>query len=265
MSDARTTLSLVGLAATMLGAVLYGHGHGAPDPSIMLVVLVAAMAAGIAGLAFSALSCAILLHLMPDTLRVLQLVALCSVSNQLLTVWCLRRDIVWRDMAGLVAGGLAGIVPGLWTLLHVQPQLVARGIGAVMMVYAVHLALGEIPAVRTRSRWADAAVGFAASATGAVSTLPSLPVTMWCQARGYSKQALRATVQPFVLAVQIVTVPLLAHAAPESAIGAADLLCVPASLLGTQIGLGCVRGLSNRQFALAVATLSAICGVSFWL
>lgn len=265
MSDARQTLTIVSLATAMLAAALYGPGHGSPDPAVMLTIMVASLTAGIAGLAFSALSCAVLLHLMADPLRVIQLVSLCSVANQVLTVWNLRREIVWRDVGSTILGGLAGIGPGLWTLLHIQPRHIAPVIGAVLLAYATHLLFGRMPALRIRSRWADAAIGFTASATGVISTLPSLPVTIWCQARGLDKDRLRATVQPFVLAIQMVTMPLLAHAAPESAIGPADLLCLPACLFGTQIGLGCVRGLSNRQFCVAVASLLIVCGVSFWL
>ena len=262
MTDARQTIMLVGLAASMLLAALYGPGLGSPDPVVMLTIMVGSLTAGIAGLAFSAICGAVLLHTMADPLRVIQLLALCSFANQVVTVWSLRRDVAWRRLSSLVGGGFAGIGPGLWTLLHIDPRHVAHGIGAVLLAYATHLFVGRMPVLRTKSRWADAAIGFTATATGVLSTLPSLPVTVWCQARGFDKDSLRATVQPFVLAMQLITFPLLAHLAPGSAIGAADLLCVPASLFGTQIGLNCVRGLTNRQFGIAVAALLFLCGLS---
>lgn len=265
MSDARHTATLATLAALMLAAALYGPAHGSPDPAIMLAIMVGSFTAGIAGLAFSAICGAFLLPLMPDPLRMLQLLAACSFANQLLVVWDLRRDIAWRNLGSYVAGGVAGIAPGLWTLLHIDPHHITHGIGAMLLAYAAHLLIGRNPVFRVQSRWADAAIGFTATATGTLSTLPSLPVTVWCQARGFGKDALRATVQPFVLAMQLVTLPLLARAAPDSAVGLADLLCIPASLFGTQIGLGCVRGLSNRQFTIAVAALLIFCGLSFIL
>ena len=265
MTDARHTLTLVCLAAAMLGAVLIARAHGSVDPAIMLAVMVGSLTAGIAGMAFSAICGAVLLHLMADPLHMIQLLAMCSFANQVLTVWSLRREIVWRSLGSYVAGGVAGIGPGLWTLLHLDPRHLAHGIGAVLLGYAGHLLLGRMPVFRVQSRWADAGVGFVAAFTGMFSTMPSLPVTIWCQARGLDKDALRATVQPFVLAMQLITLPLLAGAAPESAVGLTDLLCLPASLFGTQIGLGCVRGLSNRQFAVAVALLLVLCGSSFWL
>lgn len=266
MSDIRQTLALVGFAAATLAAALYGPSHGSPDPVIMLTIMVAALIAGIAGLAFSAICGAVLLHVIADPVRVLLLMSICSFANQLLTVWALRRNVLWRRLGGLVAGGAAGIGPGVWVLIHVEQRLITNGIGVILLAYAANLVIGKLPRLTIDSRWADAAIGFAAGAAGAVAALPSLPVTIWCQARGFEKDALRATVQPFILAMQIMTLPFLLGTAPAaSAIAPADLLCIPAGLLGTQIGLGCASGLSNRQFVIAVACLLAVCGVSFWL
>ncbi len=265
MTDIRQTLALVGFAVATLAAALFGPSHGSPDAAIMLVIMVAALTAGIAGLAFSAICGAILFHVLADPYRVLLLMAVCSLANQVLTVWTLRRDVCWRRLGGLIAGGATGIGPGIWTLMHVEPRLIANVIGVILLAYAANLVVGKLPRLTVDSGWADAAIGFAAGAAGAVAALPSLPVTIWCQARGFEKDRLRATVQPFILAMQIMTLPLVVSAAPPSTIGPADLLCIPAGLLGTQIGLGCASGLSNRQFAIAVACLLAACGVSLWL
>ena len=266
MSDIRQTLAVVGFAAATLAAALFGPNHGSPDPVIMLTIMVAALTAGIAGLAFSAICGAVLLHVIDDPMRVLQLMSICSFANQILTVWTLRRDVLWRRLGGLVAGGAAGIGPGVWALIHVEQRLITNGIGVILLAYAANLMIGKLPRLTVDSRSADAAVGFAAGAIGAVAALPSLPVTIWCQLRGFEKDALRATVQPFILAMQIMTLPFIVGAAPAaSSLRPADLLCIPAGLLGTQIGLGCASGLSNRQFVIAVACLLAVCGVSFWI
>lgn len=265
MSDLRSTLTLVCLSGATLAAALYGPALGSPDPAVMLVILFSSLTAAIAGFAFSAICGAILLHLLDDPVRVLQLMTICSLANQALTVWSLRRAVVWSRLGSFVAGGAAGIGPGLWALLHVDHRHVAHGTGAVLLTYAATLLLRRPPKLVVDSRWADAAIGFAGGATGAIAALPSLPVTIWCQVRGLEKDALRATVQPFILAMQLLTLPLLAGTAPGSAIGPADLFCIPAALFGTQIGLGCARGLTNRQFAMAVAGLLVVCGVSFWL
>ncbi len=266
MSDIRQTLAVVGLAVATLAAALYGPSHGSPEPVIMLTIMVAALTAAIAGLAFSAICGAVLLHVIDDPIRVLLLLSVCSFANQILTVWSLRRDVRWRRLGGLVGGGAAGILPGVWVLVHADQRLITNGIGVILLAYAVNLVIGKLPRLTIDSRWADAAVGFTAGAAGAVAALPSLPVTIWCQTRGFQKDALRATVQPFILAMQIMTLPFILGGAPAaSAIGPADLLCIPAGLFGTQIGLGCASGLSNRQFVLAVAGLLAICAVSFWI
>ena len=262
MSGLRHTLTLVTLSLATLAAALFGPAHGSPDPVIMLTMMVAALIASIAGLAFSAIGGSILSHALDDPIRVLLLLTVCSLANQIVTVWTLRRTIVWRGLGGLVVGGVVGIAPGLWALIHVDHHLVAQGIGVLLFAYAGNLVIGRLPRFTTNSRWADAGVGLVAGAIGVVAALPSLPVTAWCQARGLQKDALRATVQPFILAMQLVTLPFIVNAAPN-AIGPADLLCIPAGLLGTQIGLGCASGLTNRQFTVAVACLLSVCGVSF--
>ena len=53
------------------------------------------------------------------------------------------------------------------------------------------------------------------------------------------------------------------HRAGSPSFAAADLICVPAGLFGTHIGMGCYRGLSNRQFGIAVNLLLIISGLSF--
>lgn len=266
MSDIRPTLSVLAFAGASLAAALYGPSHGSPDPAVMFAIMFASLTAGIAGLAFSAICGAVLLHVIADPFRVLSLMMICSLANQLLTVWTLRNNVSWRRLGGLIVGGAAGIGPGVWALIHVDQRLVAHGIGLILFAYAANLIVGKLPRLAVDSRWADAAVGFVAAGFGALTALPSLPVTVWCQVRGLEKDALRATVQPFILAVQIMTLPFVVlAAAPASVVGPADLLCVPASLLGTQIGLGCASGLSNRQFVIAIACLLTVCGVSFWL
>ena len=264
MSGVRHTLTLVSLSLATLAAALYGPTHGSPDPAIMLTMMVSALIASIAGLAFSAIGGSILSHALDDPIRVLLLLTVCSLANQIVTVWTLRRSIAWRGLGSLVAGGIAGIAPGLWALLHVDHRIVAQGIGLVLFAYAANLIVGRLPRLTVSSRWADAVVGLTAGAIGVVAALPSLPVTVWCQARGLQKDAMRATVQPFILAMQLVTLPFIVGAAPH-AIGPADLLCIPAGLLGTHIGLGCASGLSNRQFTVAVACLLSVCGISFLL
>jgi hypothetical protein len=44
---------------------------------------------------------------------------------------------------------------------------------------------------------------------------------------------------------------------------AGDLLCIPASLLGTAIGLTFFRGLSDTQFTRAVNVLMIVSGLSY--
>ena len=265
MGNSRQTIVLVALAAATLAGALFGPGHGSPDPAVMFAILFASLTAGIAGFAFSAICGAILFHVIADPVRVMQLMTVCSVANQALTVWSLRRTIAWRKLARFVAGGALGIAPGAWLLVHIGRQQIGHAIGGLLLVYATNLLLGGTRAFRIDCRWADPAVGALGGAIGAMAALPSLPVTVWCQLRGLDKDQQRALVQPFVFAMQLLTLPVLTALAPGGSIGLADLFCIPAGLFGTQIGLNCAGGLSNREFAVAAAVLLLVCALSFLL
>ncbi|MGE0226663.1 MAG: hypothetical protein AB7F35_21860, partial [Acetobacteraceae bacterium] len=62
----------------------------------LLAVLVAASLSSLAGFAFSAISGALLFHLLHAPVTVVEIILLCSVANQMLSVLALWRDIVWR-------------------------------------------------------------------------------------------------------------------------------------------------------------------------
>lgn len=267
MDQNRSTLALVTLAGATLAAAIAGPRVGGPDPAIMFAVLFASLTSSITGFAFSAVCGAILFHLSSDHVRMIDLMIGCSVANQAAMVWSLRRDIAWRKVAALVAAGLCGVPVGAWLLLHTDRVLFGYGVGAVLLAYGAYLPFGPPWARGCDSVWADAAAGFMGGVIGAAAALPSLPLTIWSQSRGLDRGAQRSLCQPFILAMQLASLLALGvmPLGQGGGLVAADLLCVPAGLLGTQIGMGCYRGLSNRAFAIAGSALLIVSGLSFLL
>lgn len=267
MEHARSTLTTVALAGLTLAGAIFGPRLGSPDPAIMMVILFASLTSSIAGFAFSAICGGILFHLLDDHVRVVQIMIACSIANQGAMVWSLRATIPWRSVAVFALGGLFGAPIGAWTLLHLDHDRFGQAIGGFLLVYGMFAALARSRPVHFENRWADAIIGCSGGMSGAAAGLPSLPLTIWCQLRGLDKATQRATIQPFILAMQLTSfalIALLSHG-PGSGLGAADLLCVPAGLFGTQVGMGCYRGLSERQFAVAVSALMIVSGLSFVL
>lgn len=271
MDQARSTLAptvaLVSLAgATLLGAV-FGPHLGSPEPTVMLAILFASLTSSIAGFAFSAICGGILFHLWDDHVRIVQIMIACSIANQAVMVWSLRQQIRWRGLVVSVVGGACGVPLGAWALLHADRQSFQNAIGLLLLAYGVYVLLGKQRTLRIDHPAAEAAVGFVGGVLGAATALPSLPVMIWCRLKGCDNDSQRAFCQPFILAMQVLALIITPLLAPAHGPGLElpDLLCVPAGLFGTQVGMGCYRGLSTRQFAIAVSMLLIVSGLSFVL
>jgi hypothetical protein len=85
--------------------------------------------------------------------------------------------------------------------------------------------------------------------------------------KGWEKARQRAVVQPFILIMQILALLAISLVRRQAAGGFGfdlnDLLFIPASLLGTSVGLALYRRLSDGQFARAVNILLIISGFSY--
>lgn len=267
MDQARSTLVLVSLAAATLAGAVFGPRLGSPDPAVMIAILFASLTSGIAGFAFSAICGGILLHLWDDHVRVVQVMIACSIANQSVMVWSMRTQIRWRTVALLVGGGACGVPLGAWTLLHTDRVRFEQALGALLLAYGAYVLAGKRRGLRLAHPLLAATVGFVGGAIGAAAALPSLPLTVWCQLQGCDKDAQRALCQPFILAMQVLALAAIGLFAPThgARLDPADLLCIPAGLFGTQVGMDCARGLSNRQFAVAVGLLLIVSGLSFVL
>ena len=89
---------------------------------------------------------------------------------------------------------------------------------------------------------------------------PGLVVTIWCSMRGWDKEQQRAVYQPFILAMQLVTVACLAWSAPAQSDVLRDASFVPFALLGAMGGFALYRRMTTRQFHSAVSLLLIVSG-----
>jgi uncharacterized membrane protein YfcA len=76
--------------------------------AVMTTIGLAAMLSSIAGFAFSPICGAMLFHLVPEPVRAVQIIIVCSIANQAAMTWELRREIDWRAMRIYLAGGACG-------------------------------------------------------------------------------------------------------------------------------------------------------------
>jgi uncharacterized membrane protein YfcA len=253
-------------AASLLWVAQAGRGsqHGA---TVMTAILLASLVSSIAGFAFSAICGAILFHLHDDPVQIVQIMMVCSIANQATMTWEARREINWRGLMVYFAGGAPGLAVGVWILLHIDRSLYTQIFGALLVIYGTYMLIRKPVIVRRQPAAADFIVGFLGGITGGAAGFPGAFVTIWCGMKGWSKVRQRAVFQPFILIMQIAAL-LAIGVARQSVAGGhgfdlVDLLFIPASLMGTSLGLALYARLTDRQFGRAVNVLLVVSGISY--
>jgi len=247
-----------------------GGGFSPAVAGVVAVVLfLAGVVSGLSGFAFSAVAACILWLLPP--LQAVPLIMLLSVCNQLLSVGKLRKEMVLRGTAeregalAYIAGGLLGVPIGLALLQTLPAGMFAAGLG-LFLVYGA-LVLFKPDSLRIKlSGWRPAvAVGAAGGIIGGFSAFPGSMPVVYLGLRGMSKAETRGITQPYILALQVVSLSILALA--HSAIFNAQFwllwaLTLPAVLLGSSTGVALYRRMNEVNFRRAVLILLIVSGVS---
>ena len=114
----------------------------------------------------------------------------------------------------------------------------------------------------------DLIAGVLGGISGTAAAFPSAPVAIWCSFKGWNKDRQRAVFQPFILIMQVVSLVAISavtytRVVAGNGFALDDLLCVPAGLLGTFIGLALYRRISTHQFTIALNLLLMAAGISF--
>jgi uncharacterized membrane protein YfcA len=256
--------ALVGMA--LFCAILAGR-HDLHIEIVMASIALASLLSSIAGFAFSAICGAMLFHLSDDPVQVVQIMVMCSIANQIAMTWAGRRDIVWRELAVYLAGGMLGLSGGVWLLLHADHARYIPALGLFLLAYGLYMFLREPMVIRRQHAALDFLTGLLGGITGGAAGFPGAFVTIWCSMKGWDKTRQRAVFQPFILIMQVFALLLISLLRRQGAGGAGfdtnDLLFIPASLLGTSIGLALYRRLSDGQFARAVNILLIASGLSY--
>jgi uncharacterized membrane protein YfcA len=235
----------------------------------LVAILAASTVSSIVGFAFSAVCGAVLFHLTDSTVGAVQTMIVCSIAIQLFSVVTLWRTIDLRRLPVFLAGGVLGMPSGVYLLLNLQTALYRDLIGGLLIVYGGYLLLARpLPPLKT-GLLADACAGFLGGLTGGLAGFPGAFVTIWCGLKGWDKTRQRGVYQPFILAMQPLTLIAIHLMRPSSAATAPldwkTLASVPAALLGAWFGLRIFKRLSDRQFGFAVNALIIVSGIGLIL
>lgn len=238
-------------------------GIAASDLALFLVATFLASAlAGLAGFAFGLVAAAFWLHIL-SPLQTATLITVFGLIVQGLSVWRLRRALSLGRLWPFLAGAVIGAPIGVELLRGGDPQLIRRGVGALLLLFSLYAVARSKPAgVMAGGRAADGAIGVLSGVLGGATGLAGILPVVWCNLRGWPKDEQRAVFQTVAVTIFAVTALWLgiggdvaADTAWLAAIG------LPAVLAGTWAGLRLYGRLDDAAFRHAVLALLALSGV----
>jgi uncharacterized membrane protein YfcA len=197
---------------------------------------------------------------------------LLSTCNQLLSIGKLRREIVLlstpeREGAlPYIIGGLAGVPLGVALLRGLPTDCFAFGLGLFLIVYSVFMLIMPGYERITLSGWRPAsAVGALGGVVGGFSGFGASILVVYLGLRNADKSTVRGITQPYIVAMQLVSLGVLVAVDPAIFNAFFWLLwavSLPVVLLGTNTGVALYRRLSDHNFRRAVLVLLILSGTS---
>jgi uncharacterized protein len=238
--------------------------------SLSVVLFLAGLVSGLSGFAFAAVA-AVLLWLMP-AIQAIPLIMVLSTCNQLLSVGSL-----WREMRLVpapntecalpyIAGGLIGVPVGLAVLERLPAAQLCGLLGAALVGYSAFSLLRPDALRISLAGWRPAMlVGAAGGLIGGFSGFPGSMPVLYFNMRGLNRTQTRGVVQPYIVALQIVSLATLVATHPQifdRRFVLLALMGLPAVLLGTASGVALYRRLSERNFRQGVLLLLIVSGLA---
>ncbi len=252
-------LALASFAVQILH--LLQHRAGSATALLTLaVVFSAALVSSVAGFAFSALAGAALMHLYDRPAHAVEIMVLCSIAIQLYCVIAMRRSIEWRRLLPFLIGGAACVPVGVWLLSIVSYGGFAIGLGVFLTGYGGLMLWRPQGRMWAGAWWIDVCVGALGGITGGLAAFPGAFVTIWCSMRGWDKSVQRAVTQPFILAMQLMTLGTMHAQHLAVQIDSVRIEGMLAALFAAFVGMKVFRSLSNRQFAWVLNSLLMVSG-----
>jgi uncharacterized membrane protein YfcA len=221
----------------------------------------AALVAGLAGFAFGLIAAAIWLHILTP-LQTATLIVGYGLIVQGYAVWKLRQALSFDRLWPFLLGAAPGVAVGVLVLEWANPATMRAGIGAVLVLYAIHgLTRPALPPVRAGAL-ADSGVGFLNGMLGGMTGLAGIIVVIWSGLRGWPKDVQRAVFQP----IGVATFAMSAIGLGATGTIAVDtlklfVLGLPVLLAGTWLGLKLYGRLDEDGFRRVVLLLLLISGI----
>jgi uncharacterized membrane protein YfcA len=194
------------------------------------------------------------------------LIVFYALATQTVAIWKLRDALNWRGVAPFILGGAVGIPLGTMLLTYVDPAIMRVGVGVLIMLYAAYgLARPEFGTIKAGTA-ADVTIGVLNGLLGGLTGLVGIIITIWCQWRGWTKDAQRTVFQPVMLVSAAMTAVSLGVAGAVTLETAKlYLLGLPALLAGLWCGFWLYGRLDDAAFRKVILWLLLVAGMSLIL
>ena len=241
-----------------------------PDGLDIILLLAGAFLAGIVtgltGFGTALTAMALWLYAITPLLAA-PLVAFCSLASHLYTVRKIWPDMDVRAALPFVLGGVLGIPAGVWLLTWMSADLFKLAVGVVLIGYPLFMLVARTPPViADRGRGVELAVGVASGLCGGFAGLSGPVLVVWSQLCRWSKQRARSILQLInmvILGIAIVAYGVRGLVSVE--LLKLVVLCVPATVCGSWIGLRLYQRIDQDSFKRVVLALLIASGLGLTL
>jgi uncharacterized protein len=219
-------------------------------------VFLGGLVSGFSGFAFAAIAGAILIHVYPPIV-VIPILMICGLINQVISALYLRGAIDWRSSLPLVIGGGGGLPIGLMLLRWTDASWFRTGFGLFLIGYASFMALR--PSVSGLRSWSSRRcailIGLGGGVVGGLTAMPGAVPTVWFDLQGRSRQEKRGLLQPFIMAMQALSLPGFFLMKDQAFDAGLIATAMPALAAGTLLGAALYGKANDAVFRCAVLAL----------
>lgn len=230
---------------------------------IVLGAVVAGFVQGLSGFAFGLTAMSIWAWAVEPRLAAV-LAVFGALTGQVVAALTVRRGFDVRLLLPFIAGGLLGLPLGVWLLPRLDVVLFKALLGALLVTWCpVMLLSARLPRLTAGGRAGDAVAGALGGLLGGLGGFTGAIPTLWCTLRGFDKEAQRAVIQNFNLAMLAATLAgYVASGIVTRAMLPMFAVVAPAMLIPVLLGARVYIGLSEAAFRRVVLWLLTASGVA---
>ena len=178
--------------------------------AVFFIFALAGFVSGLSGFGFSAVGIAVLWFMHPT--RAIPLLMALSTINQLLSINQLKHDMLpasqwWvHGPAIYILGGVCGIPFGIWVMANLPAAELTLATGIVLLFYTLWMMFKpHTLSINNTGTAEHMLVGMLGGVIGGFTAFPGAALVVWAGLKNLSKTEQRAVVQPYILAMQVIS------------------------------------------------------------